>query len=221
MNEQAKVIGANVAKLRTKASMSQGDLAKQIGVRQNTIFSIESGKTLKSRYLPEIANFFHVPLTDINPFLEQDATEGVITKARVIPGNELLSERDMPLFSSVEGGQGALVLSSEPIGNTRRPARLENVRGAYGLIVVGESMVPALRPGDVVHVHPALKPRPEDVCVFICEQNGEFVATIKEYVGQTEEHWNVKRYKPKEQNFTLRKKDWTRCEVVVGKYSGR
>jgi SOS-response transcriptional repressor LexA len=176
---------------------------------------------LKSKFLPDIAMFFRVPISDIDPFMERDAPENVTTEARIVPASELLSATDMPLYSSVEAGQGAIVLSSDPIGTTRRPARLEGVSGSYGLVVMGTSMVPVLRPGDVVHIHPGLVPHPEDVCVFICEDNGDFTATIKEFVSQNDEIWMVKRYKPKEQTYPLKKSEWSRCEVVVGKSSKR
>jgi hypothetical protein len=82
-------------------------------------------------------------------------------------------------------------------------------------------MVPALRPGDTVLIHPHLPPKVEDICLFISQKNGEFVATIKEYVGQTKDHWKVKRYKPEEKEFLLRKSEWQTCHVSVGRYSRR
>lgn len=207
-------IAGNVARYRRERGLSQEELARRVGVRQNTIAAIESGLTKKSKYLPDIARVLEVPLFDL------DAGEGA-HRTPTIPGADLVGARDLPLYATVEAGEGAVVMSSDPVDEVRRPAPLATVKGAYGVIVSGESMVPALRPGDTALIHPHLPPKVEDICLFISEKNGEFVATIKEYVGQTKEHWKVKRYKPEEKEFTLRKSEWQTCHVSVGRYSRR
>jgi len=207
-------IARNVARYRKERGLSQEELARRIGVRQNTIAAIESGLTKKSKYLPDIARVLEVPLFDL------DAGEGA-HRTPTIPGADLVGARDLPLYATVEAGEGAVVMSSDPVDEVRRPALLATVKGAYGVIVSGESMVPALRPGDTALIHPHLPPKVEDICLFISEKNGEFIATIKEYVGQTKDHWKVKRYKPEEKEFTLRKSEWQTCHVSVGRYSRR
>ena len=204
----------NVARYRKERGLSQEQLARRIGVRQNTIAAIELGTTKKSKYLPDIARVLEISLTDL------DAGDGS-RRTPTIPGTDLVGARDLPLYATVEAGEGAVVMSSDPVDEIRRPAPLATVKGAYGVIVSGESMVPALRPGDIVLIHPHLPPKVEDICLFISERNGEFVATIKEYVGQTKDHWKVKRYKPEEKEFTLRKSEWQTCHVSVGRYSRR
>jgi transcriptional regulator with XRE-family HTH domain len=207
-------IARNVARYRKERGLSQEELARRVGVRQNTIAAIESGLTKKSKYLPDIARVLEVPLFDL------DAGESA-HRTPTIPGADLVGARDLPLYATVEAGEGAVVMSSDPVDEVRRPAPLATVKGAYGVIVSGESMVPALRPGDTALIHPHLPPKVEDICLFISEKNGEFVATIKEYVGQTKDHWRVKRYKPEEKEFTLRKSEWQTCHVSVGRYSRR
>ena len=207
-------IARNVARYRKERGLSQEELARRVGVRQNTIAAIESGLTKKSKYLPDIARVLEVPLFDL------DAGEGA-HRTPTIPGADLVGARDLPLYATVEAGEGAVVMSSDPVDEVRRPAPLATVKGAYGVIVSGESMVPALRPGDTALIHPHLPPKVEDICLFISERNGEFIATIKEYVGQTKDHWKVKRYKPEEKEFTLRKSEWQTCHVSVGRYSRR
>ena len=207
-------IARNVARYRKERGLSQQELARRIGVRQNTIAAIEAGVTKKSKYLPDIARALEISLTDL------DGDEGGHRSPR-IPGADLVGARDLPLYATVEAGEGAVVMSSDPVDEIRRPAPLATVKGAYGVIVSGESMVPALRPGDIALINPHLPPKVEDICLFISERNGEFVATIKEYVGQTKDHWKVKRYKPEEKEFTLRKSEWQTCHVSVGRYSRR
>lgn len=204
----------NLVRLRTERRLSQQELAVKVGVRQNTIAAIEAGETKKTRYLPEIARALKVSIHDLDPSL---GAEGSF----IIDEPDLIGARDLDLYASVDAGEGAVVVSNEPVDKIGRPAPLANVRDAYGVIVAGESMVPAFRPGDMALVHPHMPPRIEDVCIFRVEKDGEFHATIKEYCGQTNDLWKVKRYQPEEKEFTLKKRDWPVCHVVIGKYTRR
>lgn len=198
-----------IVRKRTARGWSQKRLAAAVGVRQNTIAQIEKGTTKKSKYLPDIARILDDP--------ETTSDEPALT----IPQGKLVGARDLPLFAAVEAGDGMMVMSSDPIGEERRPAPLENVRGGFGLIVVGESMAPVLRPGDTLLVNPHLPPRVDDVVVFTSERDGQMWATVKEYLGQTKDHWKVKRYRPQEREYTLKKADWRVHGVMVGKYTRR
>lgn len=211
-HKSTQLTGSEIAKRREARGWSQQTLAGKIGVRQNTIAQIELGKTKKSKHLPDIAAVLDDPDEKPNQTSRRPVT---------ILGEELVGTRDLPLFAAVEAGDGMLVMGSDPIGEVRRPAPLEGVRGGFGLMVVGESMTPVLRPGDIVLIHPHLPPRPEDVVVFVSDRHGEMTATIKEYVGQTKDLWKVRRYKPKEQDFTLKKAEWRVHGVMVGKYNRR
>ena len=50
-----KTIGARVAYARTAKQWSQSELARRIGVQPQAIQQIESNRTKRSRYLPDIA----------------------------------------------------------------------------------------------------------------------------------------------------------------------
>lgn len=209
-DEQAKIIGQNVAQAREKAGFSQAELAEKIGARsQNTIASIEGGKTRKSKFMPDIARVLKVRLVDLDPFVPEEVTQ--IVKAQELPAGEPV----FPIYGLVEGGEGAIVLTNEPIEMIRSPSALAHVRDAYGVIVAGDSMIPAARPGDVVYINPHIPPRPSDLCLFIHNTHGEFRATLKEYCGQTATVWEVRRYQPTQKRIALSKKEWPRCDVVV------
>jgi transcriptional regulator with XRE-family HTH domain len=207
-------LAENVRKFRIRMGLSQKALADQIGVRQNTIAAIESGDTKRTKYLADLARVLKVNIADLDPDLGHSETF-------TIPGSDLVGALDLPLYGSVEAGEGGLVLSNEPVDQIRRPAPLANVRGGYGVIVVGESMVPLLRSGDIALVHPHLPPKSEDLCLFMSDREGEFKATIKEFRGQTKDLWKVRRYHPAERDYSLKKKDFAKCQVVVGIYKRR
>lgn len=205
-----EIIGKNVRRLREQAGMSVNRLAREIGVRLNTIQAIEAGKTQKSKHLPDIARIFMVPLSEIDPAQRSNGTNPA-----VVPARELTGERDVPVYGTTEAGEGVMVLTSEPVDKADRPASLTHVPDAYGVIVTGSSMVPAVRAGDIVVVHPHKHPRREDLCVFRSEKHGEFCSTIKEFVAETKDGWRVKRYRPQEREFVLKRSEWPQCHVVV------
>lgn len=211
VNERAKIIGKNVARLRNAMvpKMSQTKLAKAIGVSsQNTIAAIESGKTQESRHLAKIAKVFNVKMADVNPWFEGEETLKIAVAQS--PGDP-----DLEVYSSVEAGPDTFVRSKGPVQMTRRPASLQGLRDAYGVIIHGESMIPAARPGDTVLINPHLPARPGDLCLFFRDQDGEFRATLKEYRGQTAQAWLVKRYQPHARNYAIKKSELPKCHVVV------
>ena len=207
-------VATNVRKFRNRKGLSQEELAKTIGVRQNTIVAIESGATRKSKYLPDIANALGVELTELDP--ELGPNENLI-----IAGKELIGDLDLPVYASTDAGDGIVFMSSEPVQTVRRPDPLATVKGGFGVIVAGESMSPIIRQGDIALIHPHLPAKIDDICLFSSNENGDFKATIKEFIGQTAETWKVKKYHPKEAEFTLKKRDWPKCQVVVGWYRRR
>lgn len=213
-NPRVMSLAENLTRLRKRKGWSQQKLADAVGVRQNTIAAIEMGKTTKSKWLPDIARELGVPIKELDPKLGPNEN-------LLVPGRELVGAPDLPVFGTVEGGEGAIVMSSEPVETVKRPDPLRTVKDGFGVIVSGDSMVPLVRPGDIVLVHPHLPPKIDDLCLFLFDQDGDFRATIKEFCGQSRDLWKVKRYQPKEHEFTLKKADFPRCAVVVGIYKRR
>lgn len=126
----------------------------------------------------------------------------------------------MPVYSAAEGGEGELIVDTEPVDWVPRPHTLQHVKKAFAVVVTGDSMHPAFKPGDQAWVNPKLRPNPgEDCIVYRVEQDiGEERALIKEFVKQTPTHWIVKQYNP-EKELHLPKTDWVRIYRVVGKFS--
>jgi hypothetical protein len=179
---------------------------------QNTIAAIELGKTRKSRYLPDIARVLNVSLLDLDPGLTDTRIGSV--------GVDDPTPLDLDVYATRMDGECEIV-THDPVERVQRPAPLATVKGAYGVIVAGESMVPLLRPGDIAFVHPHLPPKADDLCLFRAVQNGRCGATIQEYRGQTLDAWQVRRYSPKAQDLALKRLQWPHCHVIVGKFCRR
>ena len=90
----------------------------------------------------------------------------------------------VPIYSAAQGGKGHIIIDTNPIEEARPPEELIRVRDAYGILIVGESMVPAYKPGDVAWVNPH-KPfeRDTDVVLYHVPPNGEAEAIIKSLIG--------------------------------------
>lgn len=121
---------------------------------------------------------------------------------------------DMSVFQSAEGGRGSIIISTEPIDRVQRPYVLKNVPEAYAIVIEGDSMDPAYRPGDIAWVNPRLGPRREqDVILYTPEQDR---AMIKHVLGHNEFEWTLQQYNPRK-SFVVNKEDWPICHRVVGK----
>lgn len=138
-----------------------------------------------------------------------------------IPGAELVGATDFPVYAAAQGGNGHLIISFDAIDWVKRPAPLARVKGGYGLLIDGESMTPAFRPGDTALVHPHLPPeRGTDVILYHTPPDGEAEAIIKHLVGFSDREWTLEQYRPPEE-FKEFRKEWPICHRVVGKYSRR
>lgn len=208
-------LGEKIRERRLARGLSQAALAEKVGTHQQTIEKIEKGVIKHSRFLHPISSELDLPFPQVVPHNaatiknEEDAAE------------HLVGSRDLPVYGAAEGGGGALVVSNEPVDYVRRPAPLAQVKDGYGLIIVGESMNPELKPGETALVHPHLPPVAGEPCVFYSDDgHGVQRVSVKSYVRATSTHWHVEQWNPPKK-FALPRSEWQRCERIVGKYSRR
>lgn len=223
--------GAIIRDERRKLAWSQKDLADRIGVSQVAIMKIERGETVKSKFFPKIAEVLGIDLALLDPTLSKGSTPPVTTRSgamegrplQVFPNEQLRTRHDLPVFSTAQGGTGALVLSNQPFREIIRPQNLVGINDAFGVLIVGNSMAREYREGDIAYVDPHLPPRVGDACLFQSEKDGTVEAVIKYLEKPAEvsaEVWHVSQSNP-EKKFTLKKSDWQTCFVLVGKQAGR
>lgn len=142
----------------------------------------------------------------------------------VIPGADLMGEVDLPVYSIVQGGRGALVLENEPFTFTSRPRRLVGKKGGYGVLVRGDSMAREYNENDIAYVDPNLHPKKGDPCVFQGTREDGTVEAMLKYLERSpdasETLYYVSQSNPPKK-FTVKKADWNKVHVAVGKESGR
>jgi transcriptional regulator with XRE-family HTH domain len=223
--------GGIIREKRKEIGWSQRDLADRVGVSQVAIKKIETGETVKSKHFPKIAQLLGIDLAEIDPALSSNSISTGVnfpragTKAPLqrFEQEQLTGRHDLPVFGTAQGGPGVLVLSSQPFRVISRPHNLQGIENAFGILIIGNSMFPEYREGDIAYVDPHSPPRAGDACLFQSERNGDVEAMIK-YLDKSphssDDVWHVRQQTP-ERKFTLKKADWQKCYVLVGKQSGR
>lgn len=203
----------NLTRLREAKKWSQSELAQRAGVSQQTIAAIESGRTRRPREIFAIAAALGASVSDL------DRSLSAAPERQQQHLSSIRNDRDLPVYAAVEGGDGSMIITWEPVEWNARPAPLVNVRGGYGIYVVGDSMFPAFEPGDVALVNPHIPPSPQRNAVFFQDNpNDGTKGMIKRLRRITSTEWLVEQHNPARE-FALPRSEWTQCQIVVGKYA--
>ena len=202
MTTKARLLGQRILAAREAKGWSQKELGDRVGCSQPAIKDIEDGKTLRSRFIPDIE--LALGLTAEGKPAQQEGTQST-------------GDRRLPIFGTRESGGSVLMLSDDIIDAAPMPERLSAVPGAYGIYMSGNCMSPRYREGDLLLIHPHLSPRPGDGVAIFSEDRK--LAQIFEFVGSTDSAWVVVRYNDAGGERQLDKARWPKIEVVYGAYS--
>jgi transcriptional regulator with XRE-family HTH domain len=236
-----------VKEWRKARGLTQGDLAKAADTTDASISRIERNKQgLTGERLALIAGaldiapgaIFRPPPEGTHPLRDDEAGQaGSIAVPKPPPRPDraegparaegmvqtgLVSDRaDLPIYASAQGGSTGMTLTFDPIDWVKRPEPLFNVRAGFGMYVVGDSMEPAYRQGDMILVHPN---RPanagDDVLVVKSDGNGHHEALVKTLVSTDDRQIRMKQYNPPEE-FALDRDGIHGVYLIVGKYHRR
>jgi phage repressor protein C with HTH and peptisase S24 domain len=219
--------------LRRRAGVSMAEAAVACGHRTPSGYQhYEDPKKFTRPYLPRemieklLPIFIGRSAKGEHPIAEADLWElggmskgdpPVYVESAAAPSRTSL----VPIYSAAQGGKGHIIIDTNPIEEARPPEEIIRVRDAYGILIVGDSMVPAYRPGDVAWVNPH-KPieRDTDVVLYHVPPHGEAEAIIKALIGFSEQEWRLRQYQPA-RDFTESRVDWPVCHRIVGKRNAR
>lgn len=228
IQNDANTLGQRLRQAREAAGLTQDDIASHFNIKRVSVTQWEADTTRPAiTKLPELATLLK---TEVSWLLEAAgaapaavAREPKLRASRIIPGDELVGGRDLPIYAAAMGGEGHMIVTFEAIDWVKRPAVLQNVRGGYGILVRGESMIPAYWPGDTALVNPHLQPTRDSDAVFFHtppKERGDEEAIIKRLVGMNDREWTLEQYRPAK-TFSESRVDWPICHRVVGKYNAR
>lgn len=215
----SKDIGQTIKAAREKRGLSQAQLGALIGVKQASIFAIEAGETARSKFLPEIIKELGIAPGDVG--LPSNTPTPSSFSGGIAPVGDQYGPRDFEIFSAAEGGPGEILRSADPVDWWPRPIEVAQVRGAYGMYIVGTSMIPDFKPGHVAVINPNLPHIADKPYIFYGEtEDGQVRATVKELRRHTGDTWFVRQHNPPEgqkHDFTLPRKIWRVAHRIVGR----
>jgi transcriptional regulator with XRE-family HTH domain len=224
--------GARLRYARNAKGLTQQQVADELGINRVNVSTWESdGTRPETVRIPDIVRVLSISESwlfsgqgDAPEKLDRpkSARSRSAPVVEVVPGAQLLGTGKMPLYTGAMGGDGHVIVTFEAIDYVKRPAELENVKGGYGLLIVGESMIPAFWPGDMALINPHLPPaRMRNVILYHTPPHGgEVEAIVKQLESWNEREWNLKQYNPLKE-FSEFRQEWPICHRVVGKYDAR
>ena len=201
---------------RETRGWSQAELGRRIGAPQQTIDKIEKGTIKHSRLFPKLAVELALPLDKLIPEAGAQGLQQPIASSGLVG-----EQKDLPVHAAAQGGPGQMIISTDPVDWVLRPDPLRNVSAGYGVIIIGESMIPEFRPGDIALINPHLPAMREETFIFYREAEGETKSTIKHLLRWTDTAWYVAQWNPpkgQRSEFTLPRKEWSKIHRVVGRY---
>ncbi|EKD1774709.1 TPA: S24 family peptidase [Klebsiella pneumoniae] len=152
---------------RIELGMTQTEVANVAGVSQQSIESIESGRTRKPRNVLELAKALKC------------SPDWLLNGKNIMPLAEV-STRRIPILSYVQAGQ-----CTEARDYTNMEGEFEYVLAdadvpetCFALRIDGDSMQPEFKEGDIVIIDPDLYPAPGE---FVVAKNNGHEATFKKY----------------------------------------
>lgn len=222
-------LGSTIRKARLAAGLTQQALADKLGINRVNIVQWEKDDTRPAvDRLPVLARILNLPDDALEHDIDLDgparrrSREPVPGATPIIPGSKLLAPGKLPVYAAAMGGDGHIIVTFEAIDHMKMPSELENVKGGYGLLVTGESMVPAFWPGDTALINPHLPPqKSRNVILYHTPPDGgEVEAMVKQLEGWNDREWHLRQYNPP-LDFKEFRQEWPVCHRVVGKYDWR
>jgi transcriptional regulator with XRE-family HTH domain len=207
-------MGNALKRLRTARGWTHDQAAERMGVSRGHFIKLENGeRKLNERTIRLAAKAFTVsPAQVLNEAEDVDAA------------SDRALGPDIPVYAAAEAGDGAMIISTDPVEYVPRPWYLKNVKHGYAVLISGNSMAPAYEPGDMAVVNPRLPPVPgKDVILVSHERRGEFTGRLKRMRTWTEKDWFVEQFNPppgQESKLALSRREWPKALRVVGKFSG-
>lgn len=187
---------------REAADLSQPQLADRVGMSQQGIQSIEAGKVIRPKKLREIARAVGRSEEWLLGLDEGETAMETPSNASFPPQYQAFPQSRVPLLGQTSAGaNGRFILNGQDASAVFCPPVLEGIRGAYAVLVYGESMEPKFEAGETVWLHPYLPVRRGDYVVAQIledEDREEMGSYIKQFVSQSGTKLVLRQFNPGE-----------------------
>jgi phage repressor protein C with HTH and peptisase S24 domain len=191
-------LGARIKHFRKARKLTMAELSEMIDVSQPAISQWETGKDCPSSHMM-VKLLKALKITTDELFDEAPLTsnvEGGPGQASQIP----LMPVDVPVYGTAVGGsEGDFSFNGQVSDYVRRPPGVLKLKNMYALWVVGDSMAPWNKKGDLIYITPARTPVVGDYVVVELSgaaENEPGVAMVKLLTGKTATQLKLKQYNP-------------------------
>lgn len=163
-------IGERIKKRRTKLNLTQAALAELVGMAQQSLQSVESGKIEKPRKIKELAEALQTTPEYLQFGVGEMDNATVVASA----GNYL------PLISMVQAGVWTDIHEVAPLDVELYPCPIKCSKRSFIVRVEGESMLPDFKSGDLIYVDPDAQV--ENGSYVVARLDDENQATFKQLI---------------------------------------
>ncbi|MCC7271421.1 MAG: helix-turn-helix transcriptional regulator [Alphaproteobacteria bacterium] len=123
----------------------------------------------------------------------------------------------LPVYGSAQAGPDGQTIAFDPIEWIDRPEALREVRGAFAMYVMNDSMEPKYEQGDMLYVHPSRTPRRMSHVVIV---KSDDTALVKRLVRADPEEIVVRQYNPPAE-YAIARREVKAIYLVLGSMDGR
>lgn len=167
-------VASRARKRREQMGLSQAQIGKRCGVKQQSIEQFEGGEVQRPRYIVELAEALEVTLEWLRygrgPSPLSPTSSMALKSPQPPPTFPRLDDmpRDVPVEGTAAGNvSGAFQIVGGPVDFVRRPPGIAGAKDVYALYVVGESMFPRFDEGELIYVHPGRPVHPGHYVVVV------------------------------------------------------
>ena len=218
-------IGERIKAAREALGFSQDELARRVGIKQQSVAELESGKTRTTKHLLKFARALGQSpewLDSGNGSMAQTPPETLPQPnagARLPAPSVAAMPIDVPVMGTAVGGShGDFSLNGQVVDYHRRPPGILSNRSVFCLHVRGESMYPKYEEGDLVYVDPHRPTRSgDDVLVEMKPlRAGEpGPAYVKRLVSKTPTKIVLKQFNPPNDKIELQLEKILRVSLIL------
>ncbi|PST19742.1 hypothetical protein C7U61_14730 [Rhizobium sp. JAB6] len=207
--------GTAVRRAREERGLSQTELAKLANTSQQTVDRIERGAVEHSRAYPRILDVLGIPNEGFNlerfkKTVERMKADSAESYRRFMEegkhASDIVTKGRMPVYAPGDG-TGPRLINAIP-----KAYPVEFSEDAYGLVMFGTEMEPAIRNGEIAIVNPNLPPLWQSEVVVTIDGK----PTIRTFIGESDTVWSVQQWKPLIKT-DLKKDEYAMPQLVVAK----
>lgn len=220
-----ETLGKRIRAARRLAGLTQQQVADHFEIKRVNVTQWEGDTTKPDGYrIPALAALLAVSEAWLRDATGPGPDVEAVKAPVIVPGNQLLapSGEMLPIYAGAKGGDGHIIITFDEIERVKMPSVLQGVKGGYGLLIDGESMVPAYFPNDIALVNPNKRPERGFHHVFYHQppHGGEAEAIVKWLESFNDRDWLIKQWNPMKE-WKESRQVWQTCHRIVGKYDRR